>query len=425
MKNFLFILFVLVIGSIASCKKDSSQLSTLSAILLAKDTTALNVGDTKSITFTLTPTTFDKTQLIWHSSDNSILTIDNAGVITGRKVGVAVVTVTAPSATVTAFCLVNVMPQLKAITLAKDTLIMNAGDVRNVGFTVTPANSDKSTLVWKSSDTTILKVSATGAVTAKNAGAAIVTVTSQEGLLYKNCLISVLPDPLTTGLIAYYPFNNSAKDLSGNGYDGTAFNITSATDRLGNTTGAYAFNGSTSYISVPDNQNLRLSNTDFTLNAWVKINAYGASYAENILTKRLAGISNGWTFGFLGQAVTPTGVIEYGPGGSGINSYGTTVLTLNQWHMLTVIYTVSKSQVDLYLDGSPTGSVTGTYPNGFYSPSTAGIASPGAVNALMYIGKEDPSIGVNYYFNGSMDDVRIYGKALTKGQVQQLFVKIN
>jgi len=60
MKNFLFILFVLVIGSIASCKKDSSQLSTLSAILLAKDTTALNVGDTKSITFTLTPTTFAK-----------------------------------------------------------------------------------------------------------------------------------------------------------------------------------------------------------------------------------------------------------------------------------------------------------------------------------------------------------------------------
>src|SRR5476651_491772 len=117
MKNSLCILFLLVIGGLAACKKDNSQVSQLTAIVLSNDTTSLNVGDTKSIPFTLVPATFDKTQLVWHSSDNSIFTVDNTGIITGRKEGVAVLTVTNQSATITAVCLVNIMPQLKAISM--------------------------------------------------------------------------------------------------------------------------------------------------------------------------------------------------------------------------------------------------------------------------------------------------------------------
>ncbi len=102
------------------------------------------------------------------------------------------------------------------------------------------------------------------------------------------------------GLIAYWPFNNSAADQSGFGRNGTASNVTSVADRFGNANSAYHFDGSSSYVSVPDNVALRLNNTDFTLNAWVKLDAYNPSYLSTIISKRTSGVNNGWLWGFNG-----------------------------------------------------------------------------------------------------------------------------
>lgn len=412
MKNFLFFLSFLVIGTIVSCKKDNPKPPQLTAITLSKDTTSLNVGDTKSIAFTLTPSNFDKTQLVWHSSDNSILSVDNTGVITGHKEGEAVVTVTNQSATITSVCLVYVLPQLKAIALTKDTLIMHAGDVRNVGFTVTPANSDKSTLVWQSSDTTIVKVNSSGAVTAKVPGEAVVSVTSQDGLLNQNCLISVLPalDPLAAGLIAYYPFNNSGHDLSGNGNDGTVHNITSVPDRNGKSNSAYHFDGISSYIAVADNQALRLGNTDFTLSAWVNLDSYNTSFVSAIISKRFSGLNNGWLWAINGyQNPPPLGAVYFGPGGGNADAVGNKVLVPGTWYMVTCVYTQASSQLNIYVNGVLDQTINGILP------------ANSSTNASLYIGK-DGSAGANgYYFQGALDDVRIYGKALSAGTVQQLY----
>ncbi len=51
---------------------------------------------------------------------------------------------------------------------------------------------------------------------------------------------------------------------------------------------AYHFDGSTSYISVPDSVSLRLNNTDFTLNAWIKLDSYNSSYLSTIISKRFS-----------------------------------------------------------------------------------------------------------------------------------------
>ena len=229
-------------------------------------------------------------------------------------------------------------------------------------------------------------------------------------------------DSLKIGLSAYYTFNNTGVDSSGNKNNASLYNITSATDRFGNVNGAYYFNGTSSYLSVPDNQSLRLSNTDFTLNAWINTVAYNSNYAENILAKRITGANNGWIFGILGDAVSPTGVIDFGPGGGAVNSFATTPVSLNQWHMLTIVYIVSKLQMSMYVDGAQIGTVTGSYSDGFFSSSSTGVVSPSASeNALMYIGRDDPSQPNGYFFNGSMDDIRIYSRAVSLKQIGQLF----
>lgn len=47
----------------------------------------------------------------------------------------------------------------------------------------------------------------------------------------------------TSGLVAYYPFNGNANDLSGNSYNGTVDGATLTLDRFGNANNAYYFDG--------------------------------------------------------------------------------------------------------------------------------------------------------------------------------------
>jgi len=48
---------------------------------------------------------------------------------------------------------------------------------------------------------------------------------------------------LSTGLVAYYPFNGNANDVSGHGNNGAVNGATLSTDRFGSANSAYALNG--------------------------------------------------------------------------------------------------------------------------------------------------------------------------------------
>jgi hypothetical protein len=70
-----------------------------------------------------------------------------------------------------------------------------------------------------------------------------------------------LPDYLPTeGLVGWWPFNGNANDESGNGTDGVVTGATLTTDRFGSVNSAYNFNGTSDFISIPDNNSLDLTN---------------------------------------------------------------------------------------------------------------------------------------------------------------------
>ena len=56
---------------------------------------------------------------------------------------------------------------------------------------------------------------------------------------------------LTEGLVAYYPFNGSANDESGNRHDGIVNGATLVADRFGVVDSAYHFDGTLSYVTAP------------------------------------------------------------------------------------------------------------------------------------------------------------------------------
>jgi hypothetical protein len=89
----------------------------------------------------------------------------------------------------------------------------------------------------------------------------------------------------TDNLVAWYPFNGNANDLSGNNLNGTSYGATLTTDRFGNNNNAYYLNGA-SFIGVPHNP--ILNPFPISLCAWIKITADGP-----FVSKYFNGSSNG------------------------------------------------------------------------------------------------------------------------------------
>ena len=72
---------------------------------------------------------------------------------------------------------------------------------------------------------------------------------------------------LTNGLVADFPLDGNANDLSGNGNNGTPYAVTAVSDRFGTDGGAYQLNGSNSVISVASLSSNNL--TALTLSVWI------------------------------------------------------------------------------------------------------------------------------------------------------------
>src|SRR5690606_19368161 len=74
------------------------------------------------------------------------------------------------------------------------------------------------------------------------------------------------------GLVAHWPFNGNVADVSGNGHNGTAYNITYGAGKAGTANTAAVFNGTNSYVFVPYKSDLNLSN--YSICALIKPTGY-------------------------------------------------------------------------------------------------------------------------------------------------------
>jgi hypothetical protein len=232
---------------------------------------------------------------------------------------------------------------------------------------------------------------------------------------------------LTNGLVAYYPFEGNANDLSTNVNNGTRHNAVLTTNRFGETAHAFQFNGTDAYVSAPNRSYLSFPNGEFTISLWATVDGS----APNPMF--LAGLDNG-----LGQQ--PKWFIALGwqpnqlpnPSPSSYLSFGMTAgdghdyyvpLTrcrpaLGSWHQY--LFTKVGTAYTLYIDGVPSGtnymvdSSTGfTVNEGVVGPS----AIPSGITAPLTIGWAEGG----GYFNGKLDDVRIYSRALSSNEVAQLY----
>jgi hypothetical protein len=209
---------------------------------------------------------------------------------------------------------------------------------------------------------------------------------------------------ITTGLIAYYPFDGNANDASGNGNHGSLVGgMVSTTDRFGNPNRAYEFNGLNSYISVPNSASLSSPSTACTQAGWVML--YGVSKVGsgfNPLLMKSTEATNAFMYRMIAN---PTYI------GAAFNNWdtatsGAQTTPLNQWHHVATVF--NSSTLKFYYDGALVATL----------PMVMTIA---ADSRALTIGADVP--GILEIFFGKIDEVRIYNRALTDSDVTEMYAE--
>jgi fibronectin type 3 domain-containing protein len=201
-------------------------------------------------------------------------------------------------------------------------------------------------------------------------------------------------DDLTSGLVAYYPFNRgNATDESGNGNNGTVYGATLATNRFGAANSAYYFNGLSDYISCGNNASLDL--TAFSISYWVNYSCLPGIGANSYI------LSKGDNYASYMDQVPYFFFSE----GSNVLSTNSKV-SPGKWY--NIVATYDQNFFKVYVNGKWEA-------NGVLNPVPAASADP------LFLGASSLSGVVSNYFNGTLDDVRIYKRALAPSEVTELY----
>ena len=198
------------------------------------------------------------------------------------------------------------------------------------------------------------------------------------------------------GLVSWWTGNGNANDAVG-GNNGTLVGgVTFAQGEVGQ---AFDFDGSSGYVSVPNNPQWDFGSNPFTIEFWANFNSVPGSAQSFIACDNGPFAQNKWIF-FYGYGVSGL-TFEYGPSDGRIGNFPFTP-NPGQWYHIAL--TRSGTAFTFYVNGSPIGTDTET------------VVLP-SMTAPLTIGNAEGQ----FYFNGDLDEVSIYSTALSAGQIAAIY----
>lgn len=211
--------------------------------------------------------------------------------------------------------------------------------------------------------------------------------TFSNDTVYNSLSVSDIP---TDGLVGYWSFDGDANDDSGNGHDGVVDGATLAVGKDGLPNTAYAFVNDT--ITVADDNDFDFGTGDFTLSFWVYRNVTGAYHTVCVKNVYTDVFEYRLTNGNIQQLLI-------GPSNT---ASGTATINATTWYHICAVRT--SGSVQLWIDGSTDGSPAS-------NTATMTNAQP------MLFGTRSNATNP---FNGRLDIIRIYNRALSSDEIGQL-----
>ena len=224
--------------------------------------------------------------------------------------------------------------------------------------------------------------------------------TNNDGTAPSAQVSTTVQEPPVSGLVSHWRFDEGSGPLAMDAADGNAgMLVNGPTWTTGQLGGALRFDGSNDYVQVADAANLDIT-SELTIAAWINPQSMGQGDQGRILDKAGADGTVGWVFrlnssnrlGFQQHGKTP-----------GVNTVSN-VISTDTWQHVAAVVSGGRN-VTFYVNGTNVGS--------------------GTLNGAIAANAKPLSIGIRgdgqRAFDGSMDEVRVYNRALSSGEIHDLY----
>ena len=203
----------------------------------------------------------------------------------------------------------------------------------------------------------------------------------------------------TNDLIGYYAFDGDAIDSSDYQNHGAIIDAVLTNDLNGNPENAYHFNGETSYIAMGNNESLEVD-TAVSISAWFKAKGNGSPSSGGIIANKEGEYSLArFADGSIRWALAFDGIWD-----NHINT--NTIIPLNEPTHVALTYSMTEGKVKIFVNCELVFSENHSSPLGDYTPNQDELR----VGARQFLPQ---------FFDGTIDEVKIYNRALTLGEIQE------
>ena len=182
-------------GVSASCTVTVNPIVATS-VSLGKTALSLNIGGSETLKATVKPSNVTNSKVKWTTSNSSVATVDQNGLVTAMSLGTATIKATTTDGTnLSASCNVTVNPIMaSSIRLTQTEWETKVGKSFTLKATVSPSNVTNGKVKWSTSNTLVATVDQDGVVTGIAVGNATISATTTDGTnLTASCSVTVSP----------------------------------------------------------------------------------------------------------------------------------------------------------------------------------------------------------------------------------------
>lgn len=168
----------------------------VTSIDLDYNNVTLKIDENFRLSAKITPNDASNQTILWSSSDTSVVTVDDNGLVHAVAGGSATILAKSEDSGATSLCNVTVYQPVTSLTISNETMTVRKGTEFWLNATALPANAMNKEIAWSSSDTRIATVDANGKVTTLEAGACVINATSRDSGVIARCILTVT-QPIT------------------------------------------------------------------------------------------------------------------------------------------------------------------------------------------------------------------------------------
>ncbi len=276
---------------------------------------------------------------------------------------------------------------------------------QSAAFTVAVVGTEPYTYRWTLNATNLpgatnATLSLVNLQTNQTGNYAAVVANSQGSTTSATAVLTVNPPPpcapVDTGMVAWWAGEGNANDSIGLNNGTLVGGVSYVPGEVGQ---AFLLDGVSGYVSIPDSPFLDVFSTNITIELWLQVNQTTPnSDWTGIVTKG----NTSWRL----QGTSLTNTINFAANGLSTDLSSSRNVNDGLWHHVAAVY--DGTNIYLYVDGTLDAS----------KPATGSIVQ----NSFPVCLGANPDAPLLYYFNGMLDEVSLYNRALSANEIELIYL---